>query len=200
VRRSRLFDFLDRDGTYALIRPLDDTRGRVVYSTLHEEGEILYKDPRLTWDEAGQEAGGSTRMAPSGFPLCSPKDGDLDAEDFHGREEERVLFDLLEADEAPEAESHRPSPYQEILQHEGKGRPPDLLMHLVVHYLRLTEPGQSDGRWGRVCSCTGIRPHRSVARALGSAISNALRWRGLPSLNRIISALHAVQAKEVSSA
>src|SRR5579863_1417543 len=125
----RLFEFLDPDGSCAIVRPLDDTRGRVVYSNVLEEGEILYKDPRLTWQQAGEDAGGHTRLGPSDFPPGSPKEGDLDAEDFHRHEEERVLFDLLESAEAPEPDSFDREPFIRALYpaRGGGGDQPDIL-------------------------------------------------------------------------
>ena len=199
MRMSRLLEFLDQEGSYALVRPLDDTRGRVVYSTVHEQGEILYKDPRLTWDEASHDAGGCTRMGPSDFALGSPKEGDLDAEDFHGHEENRVLFELLEHSEVPRSRSRVRKADTYVLSPAGSGEPPDdLLMHLVVHYLRMTEAGHDDGRWHHVCSCSEERLPRKNAGVLHDVIGIALKSRGLPSLEMIISALEAVRAEEVN--
>jgi hypothetical protein len=173
-----------------------------MYSNVLEQGELLYKDPRLSWKEAGEDAGGYTRLGPSDFPQGDPKDRDLDTENFHGHEVNRVLFDLLEASEEPESASFDREPFVRVLYPAGGGGgdPPDLLMHLVVHYLRMTEPGHDDGRWGRLCSCPGILPHRRWAGALRYALSNALKQRGLPSLKKIILALRAVRVEEVSVA
>ena len=199
MRTSRLFEFLDLDGSYALVRPLDDTRGRVMYSTLHEQGEILYKDPRLSWDEASRDAGGSTRMGPSDFGSGSSKEGDLDAEEFHGHEENRVLFEILEHSKVPRSPSRARRAAAYVLSPAGRGEPPDdLLMHLVVHYLRMTEPGHDDGRWHHVCGCPEERLPRKNANVLHDVIGIALEARGLPSLNTIISALETVRAEEVS--
>ena len=196
----RTFEFLDLDGSYALVRPLDETRGRVVYSNVLEQGELLFKNPRLTWKEAGEDAGGCTRLGPSDFPQGTPKERDLDLEDFQGHEGDRILFDLLETSETPEAGPRLPGPSPEVMQPDGQEAPPDLLMHLVVHYLRMTEPGHDDGRWSRLCSCPEIRFQRRAATVLRDALSSALKARGLPRLERIILTLRAARAQEVKIA
>ena len=170
MRMPRTFEFLDPEGSYALVRPLDETRGRVVYSNVLEQGEILYKSPGLTWKEAGADAGGSTRLGPSDFPPATPKERDLDLEDFQGHEGDRVLFDLLEASDAPESDAQPSGPYRKVITPDTGGSAPDLLMHLLVHYLRMTEPGHNDGRWGNLCSCPKIRFNRRAAAFLFRAL------------------------------
>jgi len=202
VRRPSLFQFRDEDGSYALVRPLDDARGRVVSSDLWEAGVILWKDPALTWEVAAALAGQgdsmSTRLGPHDFGLGSPKEGDLDREDFQGREENRVLFDLLGAVEEPEPEAPPSGPAERALPLDPAEDPPDdLLQHLVVHYLRITEPGHDDGRWERHCSCTPLKLPAPGARSpLRRALSAALRARGLPSLEAILFALRAIRARK----
>jgi hypothetical protein len=204
VRSPRFFEFRDEDGSYAVVRPLDESRGRVVTSDVWEAGVILYKNPKLTWEEAGKdvgvEAGFQTRLGPSDFAPDGPKAGDLDREDFHGHEEDRVLFDLLEADLEPESESRQGGPAERLLYPDRWEAPPDLLMHLVVHYLKITEPDHDDGRWDRLCGCPQRPLHQGTADVLYAVVTSALAERGLPNLDSIVSALRALRAEEVAVA
>jgi len=204
VRKPRFFEFRDEDGSYALIRPLDDTRGRVVTSDVWEAGQLLYKNPKLTWEEAGKDAGPGTGfqtcLGPSDFAPGYSKDEDFDREDFQGHEEDRVLFELLESAEEPESDSRPGGPAVSPLYPARKEIAPDLLMHLVVHCLKIADPVQDDGRWDHLCGCPEGQLHPRTADALYAVVNSALRARELPSLDSILSALRALRAEEVEVA
>ena len=59
-----IVEFRDLDGTYVLVKPLDDVRGVVLNGTLHEQGQVLYKDASLSWKAASRDIGGATHLSP----------------------------------------------------------------------------------------------------------------------------------------
>src|SRR5471032_3315633 len=87
-----IIEFLDPDGSYALVQPFDEVRGRVLSSNVLEKGSVLHKDADLAWGEAAEDLGGFTRLGPSDFLL----DGEASSEPAWDSEDlVRLLEDPL---------------------------------------------------------------------------------------------------------
>lgn len=72
--KPRFVEFRDLDGSYVLVRPLDEVRGRVVSSNRAARGRVLYKDGALSWERAAEDLGGYTRLSPEEL-LGEERDG-----------------------------------------------------------------------------------------------------------------------------
>lgn len=202
MKKPETFEFIDQDGSYVLVRPLDPTRGRVVFSNLLEQGELVYKNHRRTWKEAAAlDRTGYSRMGPSELLPCPSGEADLGTPDHLGSEESRILCELLGSEGELESFEGDEESSEVSLEPEIHRDEPDSLMHLVVHYLKATEPGHDDGRWGRICDCPG-RSFRtpSESKELRSFLSFFLRTRGLPPLERIVSKLRMLSFRKLSTA
>jgi hypothetical protein len=99
----------DLDGTYVLVKPLDDVRGVVLNGTLHEQGQVLYKGASLSWKAASRDIGGATHLSPqdlvareteeidSPIPGVPDEDGDIFESAHHAIESRSRREALQEA-------------------------------------------------------------------------------------------------------
>jgi len=182
-------EFRDLDGSYLLLRPLDDIRCLVLDSNVAQRGELLYKEERLTWSEAARDLGGYTRVAPSEL---------LAAADLPRRESMDYRHLILGTTEQSESDPGH------LLKDAGLSSDRDLedprasLLRLALHYRRAhARRGSAPSR----CRCPGFSPEGDLkAGRFHALISIALITRTLPSLSRMLGAIrNAAEARAAAA-
>lgn len=160
-------EFRDLDGSYALVRPLDDVRCRVIDSNVFEKGKELHlRDAACDWREGSEDIGGCTRVSLEDlFP-------------FEDSLAERPAEDLLPlfAHHQESTRDRRDADPDEQPTHLGSFAPEDdgednddfdfdtALRRLVLHYAacHMRLKGKSPSM--DVCRCAGIAPASEWAR------------------------------------
>ncbi len=194
-------EFLDPDGSYALVQPFDEVRGRVLSSNVLPKGHVLHKDEKLSWSEAEEDLGGFTRLGPSDFlpqgeagPEPAWEGGELTSwllDPLASSREERILDPLLELESPPPGLGR---PEQEV-------DPVGLLLGLVRHFRKLHLTKEGTSRWVAPCRCPGFQVQGERLRArLHKLARAALLDRKLPSLSRILVALRETFGRRVDAA
>jgi len=194
-------EFLDPDGSYALVQPFDEFRGRVLSSNVLEKGSVLHKDAELAWGEAAEDLGGFTRLSPSDFL----HDGVASAEPAWNSEDlVRLLEDPLGA--ADEKRSHDPltgleSPPPDPAVLDQEADPVGLLLRLVRHLRKQHQKKDGGSCWVAPCRCPAFQVKGDRLRTrLQELITAALEKGRLPRLSRILLALRARFGRRVDAA
>jgi len=194
-------EFLDPDGSYALVQPFDEVRGRVLSSNVLEKGSVLHKDAELAWGEAAEDLGGFTRLGPSDFL----HDGALSAEPAWNSEDlVRLLEDPLDTQgEVPSHDPMRnlesPPPVPATLDQDAD--PVGLLLRLVRHLRKTHRKKDAGSCWVAPCRCPAFQVKGDRLRTrLQELITAALEKGRLPRLSRILVALRARFDRRVDAA
>ena len=196
-------EFLDPDGSYALVQPFDEVRGRVLSSNVLPKGHVLHKDEKLSWSEAAEDLGGFTRLGPSDFlpegeawlePAGEGRELTQWLEDPLGSSREELILDPLLAQESPPPGPARPE--------QGAGEDPvSLLLRLVRHNRKLHVRKEGGSCWVASCRCPAFQVQGDRLRArLHKLARAALLERKLPSLSRILVALRESFGRRVDAA
>jgi hypothetical protein len=183
-------EFLDPDGSYALVQPFDEVRGRVLSSNVLEKGSVLHKDAELAWGEAAEDLGGFTRLGPSDFlevpevpgePAWNCDDLVRLLEDPPGSGGEERSLDPLLGLESPPLDQDRQDP---------GGLPVDLLLGLVRHFRKQHLKKDGGSRWVAPCRCPAFQVKGDRLRTrLAELLTAALETGRLPCLSWILLAL-----------
>jgi hypothetical protein len=194
-------EFLDPDGSYALVQPFDEVRGRVLSSNVLEKGSVLHKDAELPWGEAAEDLGGFTRLGPSDFLLDvvasaepSWKSEDLVRllEDPLGSRGEELREDPLLRLESPPPGSATPD--------QAPGAV-DVLLRLVRHFRKQHLRKDEGSCWVAPCRCPAFQVEGArLESELQELITAALDKGRLPRLSRILLALGARFGRRVDAA
>jgi len=194
-------EFTDPDGSYALVQPFDEVRGRVLSSNVLAKGSVLHKDAELAWGEAAEDLGGFTRVGPSDFLL----DGALlDEPQWKSEDLVRLLEDTRgEGGEEPSqdplqgVESPPPAPATA----EPEARPVGLLLGLVRHFRKHHLKKDGASCWVSPCRCPAFQVKGArLETQLQELIAVALEKGRLPRLSRILIALQARLERRVGAA
>jgi hypothetical protein len=198
---SSILEFLDPDGSYALVQPFDEVRGRVLSSNVLEKGSVLHKDAELAWGEAAEDLGGFTRLGPSYFledreasagPAWDSEDLVRLLEDPLGTRGEEPSQDPLLGVESPPPAPATP---------EQDANPVGLLMRLVHHLWKQHQKKDGDSSWVAPCRCPAFQVRGEKQRTqLQELIAAALEKGRLPRLSRILVALRATLGRRVDAA
>lgn len=153
----------DLDGSYALVRPLDDVRCRVIDSNVFAKGELLclWNTP-YDWIEGSEDLGGCTRI---GLADLIPRNGPI----VEDRGEDILPLERAFGEHADsEAEEHRMEleavapdedvPDEDDFDFDATLR--RLTLHFVEVHLHLADgvPTMED------CRCPGIAPANEWAQ------------------------------------
>ena len=180
-------EFRDPSGSYVLALPVDEVRCRVLASNVLGRGQLAYKDPEMTWDEAARDLGGFTRLSPEDLAPETPEEV----------AEELVLRDL----EAGNRSFSRTSDdglglLARIPDPASLGQPPEgtddlrgVLERLLVHYVR-AHAGRPARRLAQTrCECPGFRAGASRGQArLHALVGLALAAKGFSDLDSLVHA------------
>jgi hypothetical protein len=183
-------EFLEPDGTYALVQPFDEVRGRVLSSNVLEKGTVLHKAAVLDWEDAAENLGGFTRL---GLSDLLPKDEAWPDPVWEGSE----LLSLLEEHLGPSREEpvqdpalKRESPAPEPPKPSAGEDPVGFLLGLVRHTRKLHEQDEGEFRWVAPCRCPAFQVKADRLRTrLYKLITTALEKGRGPRLARILVAL-----------
>jgi hypothetical protein len=194
-------EFIDPDGSYALVQPFDEVRGRVLSSNVLEKGSVLHKDAELAWGEAAEDLGGFTRLGPSDFL----QDGVASAEPAWDSEDlVRLLEDPLgsrgaEIHQDPLLDLESPPPGSATS--EEVAEPVGLLLRLVHHLRKHHEKKDRGSCWVAPCRCPAFQVKGTrLQTQLLELIAAALEKGKLPRLSRILVALRASFGRRVDAA
>ncbi|HVR85542.1 MAG TPA: hypothetical protein VMU54_14590 [Planctomycetota bacterium] len=183
-------EFLDPDGSYALVQPFDEVRGRVLSSNVLEKGSVLHKDAELAWGEAAEDLGGFTRLSPSDFL----QDGVASAEPSWDSEDLcRLLEDPLgdedeERSRDPLLDLESPPPGPAIPDQEAD--PVGFLLRLVRHLWNRHLKKDGGSCWVTLCRCPAFQVKGERLRTrLQELITAALEKGRLPRLSRVLVSL-----------
>lgn len=182
-----IVEFRDPDGSYVLAQPLNEVCCRVLASNALPQGQVLYKDEAIDWEEAAQDLGGFTRLGPD--QLRAPEDGPERASDDY-----RDLLQGLLPEPDPLALIEDPQSSKSHERPEDAG-PRARILRLVLHYKKVHEEKGARARGMNVCRCPQFAPEGDVSQArLHARVSLALLRRELPSLPRILRAIGDVSS------
>ena len=189
----------DPEGSYVLAQPVDDVRCRVLDSNVMEKNEVLCKGNPVSWEEAGEDLGGFTRLGPSDlepFDLGNPRD--------------RSLLEDLEAAEACSARTFEDGldPADRILDpaslrslEEEEASPRAQLEGLLLHYVAVHRGRHGADSLRSACNCPGFRSGRTQAEArLHALVALATSARKLPDLQRLVGDFRKVSRKAAQAA
>jgi len=187
-----IVEFRDLDGTYVLVKPLDDVRGVVLNGNRHARGEVLYKDADLRWEEAARDIGGATRLSPEDLVVEEVEESDFPTPEFTDED-----GDLLEGEhEAPEdllergaAKSEDPleGAYEEI----GL----DVMFRRLLRHYRLEHTTRVNRtRTVEDCQCPGWVPSDDdpTANWIHGLVVTALRQRKVTAILRSLRSMDCV--------
>lgn len=196
-----MIEFLDPDGSYALVQPFDEVRGRVLSSNVLEKGSILYKDAELAWGDAAEDLGGFTRLGPSDFFQDGEASGEpaWDSEDLVRLLEDPMDdgHEELSRDPLSDPESPPPGPTTS----EQSGEPVGVLLSLVRHLRKQHEKKDGGSCWVTPCRCRAFHVKSDRLRTrLQELITVALEKVRLPRLSRILGALRLTFGPSVDAA
>jgi hypothetical protein len=188
-------EFRDLDGSYVLARRVDDVRCRVLASNVMAEGRVLYKNPRMSWEEAGRDLGGFTRLIPLDFEGEGTAAPSPDAEGPLSFLEEKDL--LPSRHMASDASELSAFPLDLMDPEEGTL---ERLARLTMHYVKAHRPQGLKGS-ARACRCPGFRPNSSLpSDRLQALVGLVLAARSRRDLGRIRRAVRRIAGRGVSAA
>jgi hypothetical protein len=196
-------EFLDPDGSYALVQPFDEVRGRVLASNVLLKGNILHKDEELTWTEAAEDLGGFTRL---GLSDLLPKDEAWQEpvwedselltllEEHLGPSREKLIADPRLQVESPPPEDAKPK--------VGAAEDPvGFLLSLIRHTRKLHERNVGETRWVAPCRCPAFQVKGDRLRTrLEELLTAALEKGRTPRLSRILLALREAFGRRADAA
>jgi len=182
-------EFLDPDGSYALVQPFDEVRGRVLSSNVLEKGSVLHKDAELAWDDAAEDLGGFTRLGPSDFLRdegAAPEPAWENAD----------LVRLLEERDHAATPSRTQDPFLGLESKPATpaedSEPVGLLRRLVRHLRKQHLKREAGSRWVAPCRCPGFQVKGGRLRSrLLELLTEAFEKEKLPRLSRILAAVRA---------
>ncbi len=180
-------EFRDLDGSYVLVRPLDDVRCQVIDSNVFPEGELLrLRGSGYDWLEGTEDLGGCTRIGLDQF--LRPASGE-DTQD------DNVLGLLAELDVAL-GEHRHPDPEERLVDPHSLVPDPDnrdaedvpaTLRRLADHYRSVHGYQQDAPDRVTACVCPGFAPESERSRHLLSTVMTiALSRKSLPPLRDLI--------------
>ena len=180
-------EFRDPDGTYILAAPFDDARCRVLASNVLARGQVVCKDPELSWEEAAEDVGGFTRLAPD----------DLSPDESEDPETRSLLREIEDgdasfsrtSDDGLDPMTRVPDPASLGRLTEDDDSPHEILERLLVHYLR-AHSGRSARDLARSgCGCPGFRlgGARTESR-IHALVGLALAAKRFSDLERLVDA------------
>lgn len=189
----------DPEGSYVLALPVDDVRCRVLDSNIVEKNKVLFKDHQVSWEEAGEDLGGFTRLGPSDLEPFDPTD-----------RRDRSLLEDLEAADACSARTSEvglgpveriPDPASLRTLQDDEASPRELLEGLLLHYATVHAGRCGSDSAGRACHCPGFRSGRTQAEArLHALVALATEARKLPDLKRLVGNFQKVSRKGARAA
>jgi hypothetical protein len=187
-----IIEFLDPDGSYALVQPFDEVRGRVLSSNVFEKGSVLHKSEELCWTEAAEDLGGFTRLGPA--DLLSPgEDGPApvwEESELLGMLEEQMGPGRAEPGGDPGPQAISPAPGYDRGAPGDEEDPVGFLLGLVGHIRQLHEKRGRGPRGVTPCRCLAFRVNDDRLRTrLRQRIASALQKERLPRLTRILVSL-----------
>jgi hypothetical protein len=156
-----IVEFRDPDGTYVLVKPMDEVRGIVLNGTHHRRGQVIRKSSHLSWGASVQDIGGATRLSPEDLvPLES--ENALDYPLPESMDDEEEIFESAHKD----VETRSSGSAVQIPA--GSGTDPDiraLIRRLVTHYRREHEIGSGRLRRIEPCRCPQHAPGEDTTLA-----------------------------------
>ena len=178
-------EFRDPDGSYILAAPFDDARCRVLASNVLARGQVVCKDPELSWEEAAEDVGGFTRLAPDDLFPAEPEDAEAgsllrEIEDGH------ASFSRT-SDDGLDPMTRVPDPASLGRLPEDGEDPHAILQRLLVHYLG-AHPGRSAHDLARSgCGCPGFRLGGSRTESrIHALVGLALAAKRFPDLEKLV--------------
>ncbi len=194
-------EFLDPDGSYALVQPFDEVRGRVLSSNVLPKGHVLHKNEKLSWSEAAEDLGGFTRLGPSDFlpegeaglePAWEGSELLEQLEEHLGYSREEPIQNPALKRESPTLEPPKPSAWED---------PVGFLLGLVRHTRKLHEQDAGESRWVATCRCPAFQvPGERLRARLHKIITAALEKGRRPRLSPILIALRESFARRADAA
>jgi hypothetical protein len=188
-------EFRDLDGSYVFARRVDDVRCRVLASNVMAQGRVLLKNPRMSWEEAGRDLGGFTRLVPLDFEGEGTSAPSPDVEGpLALLEEKDILRSPHMATDAPEL-SALPL---DLMDHEDGIL--ERLARVVIHPVKAQRPQGLKGS-SRACRGPGFRPPSSLrSDLLDALVGLVLAARNRRDLARLRRAVRRISGKGGSAA
>lgn len=194
-------EFLDPDGSYALVQPFDEVRCRVLSSNVLPKGQILHKGDLLDWQDAAEDLGGFTRL---GISDLLPKEDAWPEPAWEGSELLEQLEEHLgysREDQVQNPALKRESPTLEPPKPSAWEDPVGFLLGLVRHTRKLHEQHAGESRWVATCRCPAFQVQGDRLRArLHKLLTAALEKGRRPRLSRILIALRESFARRADAA